>query len=172
MLHVWNSKKCAEKERSRPKPVAHRHNLDDPEFHGSDGDEPLGINEGADDHPPPQLSPILGNMFSQYTAAAEALPDHNEQSAPSHEPASVPILNSLLKETPWVQDFPRPTGQTYGQGVTRFEEIQELESANGWGEWGPFTSKKEWDFAKFLVKNVNQTKINELLKLETVSYPI
>ncbi|KLO04335.1 hypothetical protein SCHPADRAFT_798623, partial [Schizopora paradoxa] len=54
------------------------------------------------------------------------------------------------------------------QGVTEFEEIEKLAKEKGWGKWGPFESKKMWELAKFIFKNMNQSKIDEFLELETV----
>ncbi len=169
-LHLRNSKKCSEKEQNRPKPAARKHDLDNPEVYGSDDDEPSGANGDFDDVMPlpGQLSPMLAEMFAQFAAAVEGLADDDVP-----EPIVPPPPNSVSvpasDEKPWIQDFPRPTGQTYGRGVTKFEEIQESESKKDRGEWGPFASEKEWDVGKWLFKNVNLTKTNEFLKLDAVS---
>ncbi len=138
-----NSKKCSEKEQNRPKPAARKHDLDNPEVYGSDDDEPSGANRDFDDVMPlpGQLSPMLAEMFAQFAAAVEGLADDDVP-----EPIVPPPPNSVSvpasDEKPWIQDFPRPTGQTYGRGVTKFEEIQESESKKDRGRMGTLRKRE------------------------------
>lgn len=49
---------------------------------------------------------------------------------------------------------------------TMAEQVAEIEEDGG---CGPFKSKKDWEFARWVATNVGQGKTDELLKLETVS---
>lgn len=56
-----------------------------------------------------------------------------------------------------------------GQGMTKFRRWQEEQSLNGTNEWTPFQNQKEWELAKWLIKNVGQKSMDEFLKLPIVS---
>jgi len=50
-----------------------------------------------------------------------------------------------------------------------FEAQEAAEITRGDSEWAPFRDQDEWELARFMMKNLGQTKINELLKLSSVS---
>jgi len=50
-----------------------------------------------------------------------------------------------------------------------FELTVNLRAKRGESEWAPFRDEDEWELAWFLMKNLGQTKVNELLKLSFVS---
>ena len=56
-----------------------------------------------------------------------------------------------------------------GRKQTVFESLEAAELEKGEGNWVPFCDEDEWEFACFLMKNLGQTKIDELLKLAQVS---
>ncbi|KIO14800.1 hypothetical protein M404DRAFT_93262, partial [Pisolithus tinctorius Marx 270] len=51
---------------------------------------------------------------------------------------------------------------------TAFEEMKKTEQKNNNNQWAPFQNENEWDLARFLMKNMGQTKIDEFLKLSLV----
>ena len=56
-----------------------------------------------------------------------------------------------------------------GREKTIFECLKAAEDERGDGEWAPFCNEDEWELARFLMKNLGQMKINEFLKLPSVS---
>ena len=50
-----------------------------------------------------------------------------------------------------------------------FECLKAAEDERGDGKWAPFHDEDEWELARFLMKNLGQTKIDEFLKLPSVS---
>ena len=56
-----------------------------------------------------------------------------------------------------------------GKKKTVFEHLEATELQKGKSEWVPFHDKDEWELAQFLMKNLGQMKIDELLKLSYVS---
>jgi len=65
--------------------------------------------------------------------------------------------------------YPGVATTVLGRKKTRFESLEAAELESGSSEWAPFRDEGEWEFAWFLMKNLGQTKIDELLKLSTVS---
>ncbi|KLO14426.1 hypothetical protein SCHPADRAFT_927923 [Schizopora paradoxa] len=170
-LHIRNSAKCAEKDRTRAQPVARKHHLDDPEIDDRSDDEPTEPNNEAEDDNSFEPNPIYDELFTRFEAAIDALP--GSAAEPSREPlpgiaSNADSSTSVQEKSHWVEDFPRPAGETYGKGKTRFDEILEYESSMDWGEYGPFESKSEWELAKFLFKNMNKSKTDEFLKLDAI----
>jgi len=52
---------------------------------------------------------------------------------------------------------------------TVFESLEAAELEEGGNKWAPFRDEDKWELARFLMKNLGQTKIDELLKLSHVS---
>ena len=50
-----------------------------------------------------------------------------------------------------------------------FESLEAAEIERGDSEWAPFHDEDEWELGQFMMKNLGQTKIDELLKLSSVS---
>ena len=56
-----------------------------------------------------------------------------------------------------------------GKEKTVFESQEAAELERGDSEWAPFRDEDKWEFARFLMKNFGKMKIDELLKLSSVS---
>jgi len=56
-----------------------------------------------------------------------------------------------------------------GKQKTVFESMEAAELERGESEWAPFRDEDEWELARFLMKNLGQMKVDELLKLSFVS---
>ena len=56
-----------------------------------------------------------------------------------------------------------------GRKKTVFESLEAAELEKGENKWAPFRDEDEWELARFLMRNLGQTKINEMLKLSLVS---
>jgi hypothetical protein len=56
-----------------------------------------------------------------------------------------------------------------GDGKMAFDEIFEEQMFKGEAPWAPSADKDEWEFARWLAKNVNQQATEEFLKLPGVS---
>ncbi len=184
-IHITNSKLCAAKESKRPKPQPRRFNLDDPEDGGS-GDEPAGVHGDEpvnialdylfDDFynavmtPDDDEAPAAGGPTEPDAANAQAGPEARvDGPQPIREGARQGLRYVSPDEKPWVHDFPKPAGVPKAKGKSEFEEIEELARKIGWGKWGPFEDKGDWELARWLFKNTNQTKINEFLSMEKVN---
>ena len=68
----------------------------------------------------------------------------------------------------FVESYPGDAGQGLRKSKTRFEEWLEIQEAEGLKPWEPFSSKGEWELAKWLIKNVGQKSTDEFLKLQMV----
>ncbi len=78
-----------------------------------------------------------------------------------------------LPHEPWVEDFPQPTGTTFGRGETYFDCIHREKQLAGQDAWMPFESEDEWELVKWLMTSgLTQKDIDHYLKLKIVStYP-
>ena len=65
--------------------------------------------------------------------------------------------------------YPRSVGQPIREEKTQFEGFRDSDSAAGRQPWEPFSSKKEWELATWLMKNVNQRATEQYLNLPIVS---
>ncbi|KAJ7760106.1 Zn-finger domain-containing protein [Mycena maculata] len=61
-----------------------------------------------------------------------------------------------------------PAGKPLRPGRTLFERMQAQQETEGTTEFSPFLDGEEWDLAKWLAKNVNQTATDEYLALPIV----
>ena len=50
-----------------------------------------------------------------------------------------------------------------------FESLEAIELERGDSKWVPFRDEDEWELARYLMKNLGQRKIDEFLKLSSVS---
>jgi hypothetical protein len=66
------------------------------------------------------------------------------------------------------EPYPGNAAECLGQGQTRFHQVREEQEAQGKQPWAPFANMEEWALAKWLVRRVNQTGIDEFLKLPIV----
>lgn len=90
----------------------------------------------------------------------------NHSTTPHPDPTFTepgPLIDETVIET-----FPRPVAQIYGIAQTRWQSL--LESQDRSGGWGGFSSRDEWEFARWIVKSgISQTALDNLLKLNLVS---
>ena len=69
----------------------------------------------------------------------------------------------------FTEHYPGMATAILGKEKTVFKSQEATELERGDSEWVPFCNEDEWEFARFLMKNLGQTKIDELLKLSSVS---
>jgi len=65
--------------------------------------------------------------------------------------------------------YPHSAGQPLRKEKTEFEKFCNNDSAATRQPWEPFSSKKEWELATWLIKNANQKATEQYLKLPIVS---
>jgi len=129
------------------------------------------------------------NQFDGMDGPDDALdaPDGHlvHQSNAVREPGPPDLCKWPLKRTrveeenealpPWpasgcfTEQYTGTTATALGRKQTVFESLEAAELEKGKGDWAPFCDEDEWEFACFLMKNLGQTKIDELLKLAQVS---
>jgi len=106
------------------------------------------------------------------------LPRRPRSESPGQEPAHNQSKRARVEEVedeeaPQVGRYPDPypgnAGETFGEGKTAFEKLQEEQMTEGLDPWAPFENKEEWELAHWLMKNVGQTKADDFLKLPIVS---
>ena len=69
----------------------------------------------------------------------------------------------------FTEQYPGVAATILGKKKTVFESLEAAELERGNGEWAPFCDEDEWELSRFLMKNLSQTKIDEYLKLSSVS---
>ena len=69
----------------------------------------------------------------------------------------------------FTEHYPGMAATILGKEKTVFKSQEAAELERGNSEWAPFCDEDEWEFAHFLMKNLGKTKIDELLKLSSVS---
>jgi hypothetical protein len=69
----------------------------------------------------------------------------------------------------WAQEFDG-AAEELGEGTTLFEEICESQEAMGEPPISPFVDEEEWELARWLMKNVNQTATDKFLKMKGVCH--
>ncbi|KAG1807924.1 hypothetical protein EV424DRAFT_1575547 [Suillus variegatus] len=95
-------------------------------------------------------------------------PDHPDNpAAPKHRRVTI----EEVEDEDHAQYFEQcvGAGQTLREGKTGFERFQEYKECMGEDKWAPFddgyVAREEWGLAKWLVKNLGQTRTDEFLKL-------
>jgi len=123
------------------------------------------------DGPDDALDALDGHLVHQSNAVREpGPPDLCER--PSKR-TRVEEENEALP--PWLasgrftEQYTGTAATALGRKQTVFESLEAAELEKGEGDWAPFRNEDEWEFACFLMKNLGQTKIDELLKLAQVS---
>ena len=92
-------------------------------------------------------------------------------------PAVVPPVDKQAEDnddqpsshTRYSEAYPRSAGQPFHKEKTQFEKFRDNDSAAGRQPWDPFSSKKEWELAIWIMKNVNQKATEQYLNLPIVS---
>ena len=69
----------------------------------------------------------------------------------------------------FTEQYPGVAAAVLGRKKTVFKSLEAAELEKGENEWAPFRDEDEWELAGFLMRNLGQTKINEMLKLSLVS---
>ncbi|KAI0072630.1 hypothetical protein K474DRAFT_1604790 [Panus rudis PR-1116 ss-1] len=69
-----------------------------------------------------------------------------------------------------VEEYPHPAGETFGEGLTKFEEWREagIGCVHSDSPWTPFEDKAEWDLAYWMGRNLGHNQIKEFLKLHKI----
>ena len=73
------------------------------------------------------------------------------------------------EDSPYTEPYPKATATILGKKKTVFESMEAADLKKGKDKWAPFRNEDEWELAQFLMKNLGQTKTDELLKLSFVS---
>ena len=94
--------------------------------------------------PSPELNPPVDNPTE----------DHDDQ----------PTSQSRYSEA-----YPHSAAQPIRQEKTEFENFRDNDSTAGRQPWEPFSSKKEWELATWIIRNVNQRATEQYLNLPIVS---
>ncbi|KIK21722.1 hypothetical protein PISMIDRAFT_82263, partial [Pisolithus microcarpus 441] len=68
----------------------------------------------------------------------------------------------------FTREFTGVAAKILGSRQTRFESMEAVETAENESMWAPFRTEGEWELARFLMKNVGQTKMDEFLKLDII----
>ena len=106
----------------------------------------------------PHEEPVLADVINP---SHDVDPPFNK---PTEENDDQPISKNRYSES-----YPRSAGQPIQKEKTEFEMFRDSDRASGTQPWEPFLSKKEWELATWLMKNVNQRATEEYLKLPIVS---
>jgi hypothetical protein len=129
-------------------------------------DDDLGIasegEEGAaagDDFVPAQPEP---------TSSSSSLDNANER--PSKRARVEEVEDEDAPGRRYVESYPDGAADILGRSKTKFDAYRESQDEGGEQRWAPFRDQEEWDLAQWLLKNVGQTKIDQFLKLDIVSY--
>ena len=69
----------------------------------------------------------------------------------------------------WAKEFDGAV-EVLGEGKTLFEEISESQEAMCEDPMSPFLDEEEWELARWLMKNVNQTATDEFLEMKGVCH--
>ena len=81
-----------------------------------------------------------------------------------------PPTNSQSRQCPWfIHSYPGPVATVVGEADTLFDMICKEQDMQGNNPAAPFDNEEEWDLAKWLIKNVSQTGIEEFTRLAIVS---
>lgn len=130
---------------------------------------PAPENEPDDDHdmtyafdvnhntPPAQDHAAATNPFR---TTVEEVPDEGEPG----------LDHGGLPKIPFVEDYPRPAGSTYGTAETFFETYRFAKEAVKEHPWAPFADAEEWELAQWLMTSgLTKKAIEKFLKLKIVS---
>ncbi|KAI6101513.1 hypothetical protein EDD16DRAFT_1696818 [Pisolithus croceorrhizus] len=71
-------------------------------------------------------------------------------------------------EARFTEQFIGLAAKILGAQNTLFESMEAVETAKKESMWAPFRTEGEWELARFLMKNIGQTKMDEFLKLNIV----
>ncbi|KAI0074540.1 hypothetical protein K474DRAFT_1765568 [Panus rudis PR-1116 ss-1] len=69
--------------------------------------------------------------------------------------------------TRYVEEYPRAERETFGEGLTTFEQWRK-DGLDGDSRHAPFETEEEWDLVEWMGKNLGHNQIEEFLKLRTI----
>ncbi len=94
--------------------------------------------------------------------------DH--QQSPRRATVEDEIDEPASEEDTYIEAYPSPAGTTRGRGESTFTGQNRVHAEEGQSPWAPFESSEEWELARWLMTSgVSQNKLNDFLKLNTVS---
>jgi hypothetical protein len=108
----------------------------------------------------PQEGPELANTRTPSSAVDPPVDKRAEDNLNDDQPSS---------HTRYSEAYPRSAGQPFRKERTQFEKFRDNDRAAGKQPWEPFSSKKEWELATWIMKNINQKAIDQYLNLQIVS---
>ncbi|KAI0070398.1 hypothetical protein K474DRAFT_1713361 [Panus rudis PR-1116 ss-1] len=68
----------------------------------------------------------------------------------------------------FVESYPRLVPDTFGEGLTQFEQWKMDGEVAGTSPWAPFESEEEWDLVRWMGENLGHNQIEAFLKLRTI----
>jgi hypothetical protein len=77
--------------------------------------------------------------------------------------------NQPSSHSRYSEAYPRSAGQPFRNEKTEFEKFRDNDRAAGRQPWEPFSSKKEWELATWIMNNLNQKATEKYLNLPIVS---
>ncbi|KAI0082439.1 hypothetical protein K474DRAFT_1585490 [Panus rudis PR-1116 ss-1] len=79
-----------------------------------------------------------------------------------------PSVTSSQEFRRYVEEYPHAGPETFGEGLTKFEQWQRDAQHRGETHWAPFESEEEWDLVEWMGKNLGHNQIDEFLKLRMI----
>lgn len=127
------------------------------------------INRKLEESMPQEL---LGNVSDiEASRPDERVPPINKKISVRHsEEADDVDVDDAHLQNRYRRGFPvRYAPEILGEGKTNFQIWQDEQTLHGENEWAPFLNQKEWDLARWLIRNVGQRSMDEFLKLTIAS---
>lgn len=108
-----------------------------------------------------------GNDEPLYSSLLKGQPSTKRARVEAEEDIPVKMNNAFDKFEPPAGE-PRPKPSTMSNN---FERLQENQQASGTEPWAPFSSIKDWDYARWIMteSDLSQKQINNMLALDLVS---
>ncbi|KAI0262280.1 hypothetical protein BC834DRAFT_972076 [Gloeopeniophorella convolvens] len=88
-----------------------------------------------------------------------------DPASPPATPATTPVTLPPTSSHRFIEKFPGPVGTIIGKAETTFERLRREQDGLDAPIWHPFTSLHEWQFARWITKNLGQSQTDSLLKL-------
>ena len=122
------------------------------------------------DSPTDDEMDIIADNFHLPTSTLSPSESIGENPPQAHDPSS-PTNNveAEVRSLRFCQPYPRSIANPIGFRKTRFEKQRDHDLTNGKQPWQPFSSRDEWELARWLISNVNQKATDKYLKLPIVS---
>ncbi|KAI0261681.1 hypothetical protein BC834DRAFT_925468 [Gloeopeniophorella convolvens] len=88
-----------------------------------------------------------------------------DPASPPATPATTPVTLPPTSSHRFIEKFPGPVGTIIGKAEMTFERLRREQDGLDAPIWHPFTSLHEWQFARWITKNLGQSQTDSLLKL-------